>query len=114
MLDMSIYGIALSGLETAQKQLNVAADKIASLSAPANGLEKVYQSEVPAGVAVDDIDPLNQPIDLTTETIAEKQAALLYGANAMVIKTANQMYGTLLNVLDTGNDEYNSDGTAKI
>ncbi len=110
---MSIIGIASNGLQKAESQFNYAANKIVNLSVPQYDPQQVYKNGVPSGVAVDDISPTGRPEDLITETIAEKQASLLYDANAMVLKTANQMYGTLLNVLDTDNNHFNSDGSAK-
>ncbi|MGD0464931.1 MAG: flagellar basal body protein [Tepidisphaeraceae bacterium] len=110
---MEIYGIAASGLQAAQTRMNVAANNIANLGAPGDDPQEGYLSETPAQAAVDDINPTNRPLDLATETLAQKQAALLYGASAIVIKTADQMYGSLLNVLDTDNNHYNSDGSAK-
>jgi flagellar basal body rod protein FlgC len=110
---MSTIGIASHGLQIAESQFNAAANKIVNLSVPHYDPQQVYQNGVPTGVAVDDINPTDRPEDLTTETIAEKQAALMYGANAMVLKTANQTYGSLLNVLDTDNNNFNPDGTAK-
>jgi flagellar hook-associated protein FlgK len=110
---MNMYATALTGLQTAQSQLNAVANNIAHFDLSRFNPQKPFEDGVPTGVAVDDIDRLNLPEDLVTDTIAEKQAALLYGANALVIKTANQMYGTLLNVLDTDNNHFNSDGSAK-
>jgi flagellar basal body rod protein FlgC len=110
---MSIIGIASNGLQQAESRFNFAADKIVNLSVPHYDPTQVYKNGIPTGVDVDDISPNTRPEDLTTETIAEKQAALMYDANAMVIKTSNQMYGTLLNVLDTDNNHFNPDGSAK-
>ncbi len=110
---MEIYAIAASGLQAAQARMNVAANNIASLAAPGDGPQTVNSSANPAVAALDDTDPTNQSQDLPSEMIAQKRAGVLYGANAIVIKAENQMYGTLLNVLDTDNNHYNSDGTAK-
>jgi hypothetical protein len=112
---MGIIGIASNGLQAAEAKFNFAADKIVNLSVPQYDPQAVYKNGVPAGgVPVDYINPEDRPEDLTTATIAEKEAALLYGANALVIKTSNQMYGNLLNMLDTDNNEYNPDGSSKI
>jgi flagellar hook-associated protein FlgK len=101
-------------MQAAQTKLNVAANKIVNLSVPQYDPQKVYEEGVPGGdVPVDFIPPTNKPADLTTELIAEKQSALMYGANAVVVKTANQMYGTILNILDTDNNDTNPDGTLK-
>jgi flagellar basal body rod protein FlgC len=110
---MEIYGIAASGLQAAQTRMNVAANNIAKIAAPGDSPQNANSSEATAGVATDNSDPTNRSLDLATETIAQKQAALLYNANAIVIKAENQMYGTLLNVLDSDNNNYNSDGTPK-
>jgi hypothetical protein len=110
---MSVIGIASHALLDAESKFDYAADKIVNLSVPQLDPLQVYKNGVPQGVDVDDISPNTRPEDLITETIAEKQAALMYDANAMVIKTANQTYGTLLNVLDTDNNHFNPDGSAK-
>jgi flagellar hook-associated protein FlgK len=110
---MNVYATALTGLQTAQSQLNAAANNIAHFDLSRFNPQKPYQDGVPGGVAVDYIPPTELPPDLATETIALKQSTLLYGANAIVIKTANQMYGNLLNVLDTDNNHFNPDGSAK-
>jgi len=111
---MSIIGIASNGLQTAESQFNAVANNIAHFDLSRFNPQKPYQDGVPGGVAVDHLPPTELPVDLATQTIAEKQAALLYGANALVIKTANQTYGTVLNILDTDNGEYNLNGTPKV
>jgi flagellar basal body rod protein FlgC len=110
---MSVIGIASHALLDAESKFNYAANKIVNLSVPQFDPQQVYKNGVPQGVEVDYTSPNGRPQDLVTETIAEKQAALLYDANAMVLKTANQMYGTLLNVLDTDNGHFNADGSAR-
>ena len=70
----SLYSIAGNGLNTASSQLASTAQKIAS----PNGLNNLAQNAV----------------DLSNEKISFK-------ADALLLKTANQMTGTLLDILDT-------------
>jgi flagellar basal body rod protein FlgC len=53
------------------------------------------------GVEVAGVQSTDQPVDPATEMAKLRQAAFLYGANAMVVRAADNMYGSLLNVLDT-------------
>ena len=112
---MSAIGIAASGLGAAQTLLGVAANNIANANTPSYDAQTVELSDSSTGgVSVDGIDQTDQPVDLATETIAEKNAAIMYDANALVVKLADQMYGTLLNVLDTDNNNYNPDGSQSV
>jgi len=70
----SLFSIAGNGLNTASYQLVNTAQKIAG----PNGLNDLTQNAV----------------DLSSEKIS-------FQADALVLKTANQMTGTLLDILDT-------------
>jgi flagellar hook protein FlgE len=111
---MDVFGIAASGLQANQALLNVAANNIANANTPGYLTQTADLADISTGgVSVEGIDQTNQPVDLATETIAQKNAAVMYDANALVIKLADQMYGSLLNVLDTQSNDTNPDGTQK-
>lgn len=109
---MDVYGIAASGLAAAQASLNLSANNIVNAETPNDDAEDVDLTESPTGgVSIDGIDPTGRPVDLATESITQRSALLMYDANAAVIRMADRMYGSLLNVLDTQNSNLNPDGT---
>jgi flagellar basal body rod protein FlgC len=74
----SIYSTAAYGLNTATNQFNITAQKIAN-----------YGTGTP-----DSNDLAENAVDLITEKTDFK-------ANALVLKSADQMLGSLLDILDT-------------
>ena len=113
--DQHALSIAQSGLASAQFQLSVTADNIANSDTPGYKSKSVDLIDEPGGgVAIAGVteDPSPGPtlpdgtqgsnVDLATEAVNLIQSRLLYSANAVVIKTADQMYGSLLNILDNG------------
>ena len=112
VLHMSVYDIAVSGLQAAQAQLNVAANNVANLDTPKYKSSSVDLVDISGGgVAVGGYsqDPSAGPIlpdgqegsnvDLATQLVNLSQAKNLYDANAAVINVANQTTGTLLDIL---------------
>lgn len=116
-----IFGIAASGMQAAQYELSVSANNIANSDTPG------YKSQQPdlvdlsgggVGVAGTSTDATPGPIlpdgsqgsnvDLAREVVNSIQARNLYTANADVFKTADQMYGTLLNILDNSTNGQSS------
>jgi len=77
----NIYYSALSGLNTAGTQLNTAAVNIASAA------------------NADPQDPQAPTTDLPTEVVHLSLAHHLYTANAIVLRTASDLTGTLLDIL---------------
>jgi len=105
---MDVLSIAASGLQAAQARMNVAANNIANLSTPGYKAQRVDLAAAPSGgVDVEGIQSTGQAVDPATAFTNFRQAALIYGANAMVVKMADQMYGSLLDILDT--DDRSSD-----
>jgi flagellar basal body rod protein FlgG len=90
-------------MQAAQTQINVAANNIANQSTPGYKAQEVNLVDAPddGGVEVAGVQSTDQPVDPATEMAKLRQAAFLYGANAMVVRAADNMYGSLLNVLDT-------------
>jgi flagellar basal-body rod protein FlgC len=111
---MDVFGVALSGMQAAQTQLLVGADNIANLNTPGFKSSRVDLAEGPGGgVQVADIQKDNTPgplgpdgeegsnVDVASEMVGLSQARTLYTANAMVVRTADQMTGTLLDIMDS-------------
>jgi len=106
---MGILGIASSGLAAAQAQLNVTANNIANLNTAGYKAQRVDLVANPGGgVDVAGVSSTGKSVDLASEFVNLKQAALTYGANALVVKTSEQMYGSLLDILDNQNQDENS------
>ena len=114
----STMSISLSGMQAASAMLNVTANNIANLNTPGFNPSRADLVELSGGgVGVTGTSFENNPqtasstqtsnVDLPTEMVNLKLSQTLYDANAMVLKTADQMTGTLLNVLDTDHDHDN-------
>jgi flagellar basal-body rod protein FlgC len=102
---------ALSGMNAAQSELNATAHNIANAETP--GFKAVRVDRVSlsgGGVATrGSVDPAAGPVDgdgregsnvdLATESVNLVRAQALYTANAVVVKTADRMLGTLLDVV---------------
>jgi flagellar hook-associated protein FlgK len=102
-----VLSIAASGLQAATAQLNVTANNIANMSTPGYKAQRVDLAADPSGgVDVAEIQSTGKAVDPVDEMVHLRQEVLMYDANGMVIRTADRMYGSLLNVLDT--DDRNS------
>jgi flagellar hook protein FlgE len=102
----SIFGIGASGLQAAMAQMNVTSLDIANANTPGFTAETVDLYDISTGgVDSSEVENTGQTVDMAAELTQQRQAAMLYDANAMVVNVANQMYGTLLNMLDTDNDD---------
>lgn len=109
---MDVSAVPASGLVAAQTILNVTANNIVNAETPNYDAEEVDLTTDPTGaVSIDGIDQTGRPVDLATETITQKNAALMYDANAVIVKVAENMYGSLLNVLDTQDQNSASDNS---
>ena len=111
---MDVFGVALSGMQAAQTQLLVGADNLANLNTPGFKSSRVDLADAPGGgVEVAGIEKDTTPgplgpdgqqgsnVDLASEMVGLSQARTLYAANAMVVRTADQMTGTLLDIMDS-------------
>lgn len=109
---MDALNIAASGLNAAQAQLAVTANNIANMNTPGYSAERVDLAGGPGGgVVVEGVQSTGQPVDFAKELVSLDQTTLYYDANGMVIRASNQLYGSLLNILDTDNRNDNSDQT---
>ena len=110
-----VFAIALSGMQAATTQLDVAANNIANADTPGYKASRADLVELnTGGVGVADIskDPtpgVIQPdgkegsnVDLARENINLTRAQILYSANAAVLKIGSRMTGTLLDMMDDG------------
>ena len=115
---VNAINIAASGLSAVQTQLAVTANNIANLDTPG------YQSQgadlvelAGGGVAVSGISPdgsggganggQRNNVDLAKQAVNLIQEKTLYNANAVVLRTSDQMFGTLLDIFDI-HDQSNS------
>jgi flagellar hook-associated protein FlgK len=110
-----IFSTARSGLNAASAIINTAASNIANLDSSGYKARRVNLSSAPdnGGVQVDSItaDPTAgvpddqgqelSNVDLPTEIVNLKLGAILYNANAAVVRVADQMTGTLLDMFDS-------------
>jgi len=77
-LEMDVFGIALGGLERAQKQVEQTATRLAR---------------------VDTTQPPADTVDLSAEMVSLIEARNTYETNLNVLKTADQMRGEIVNLL---------------
>ena len=110
---MDVFAIALSGMQAAQAQLNDTAQNTANLNTPGYKSQRADLVELSTGgvgVARTTSDPSPGPtlpdgsegsnVDPASQMIDLQQEKLLYDANATVIRTADRMTGTLLDMVD--------------
>jgi len=99
----STMDIALSGMNAATTRLNVAAQNIADDGSDNTTPLRANLTTAPggAGVQVDSYSSLDgHPGDsLPTDLVALKTSQFLYDANAAVVRTSNEMLGTLIDTL---------------
>ena len=110
---MDAFAIAASGMQAAQTQISVAANNIANQNTPGFKAQDVNLADVAndGGVEVAGVQSTGQSVDPETEMAKLRQAAIMYGPNAMVVRAADQTYGSLLNVLDTENRNSQQDNS---
>jgi flagellar hook-associated protein 1 FlgK len=107
---MDALNIAASGLQAAQAQLNVTANNIANMNTPGYTAQRVDLAAAPGGgVDVEGVQSTGNAVDPVNELLNLKQTTLFYDANGMVIRVADRMYGSLLNILDTDDQNGNWD-----
>ena len=109
--------IAASGLDAAATQVDVAASNIANLNTPGYQPQRADLVTLSGGgVGVAGISSGTNGgantsadggsnVDLANEMMQLTRAKLLYSANAVVLRAANQMLGTLLDVVNKPNDD---------
>jgi len=109
----ALFSTALSGMNAAGSIVDTAASNIANMdstgykagrvnlaSSPWGGVDVVSITRDPSPGGVDQDGQELSNVDLPTEVVNLKRGALLYTANAAVIKAGDEMMGTLLDMFD--------------
>ena len=110
----ALFSTALSGLNAAGAILNTTASNVANLDSPAYKAARVNLAESSGGGGVDVVSITRDPslavtddqgqklsnVDLAAEMVNLRKGALLYQANASVIRVGNELTGTLLDLFD--------------
>ena len=115
----TLFSTALSGLNAAGAIVDTAASNIANMdstgykagrvnlaSSPWGGVDVVSITRDPSPGGVDEDGQELSNVDLPTEAVNLKKGALLYKANAAVIKAGDDMMGTLLDMFDHDRDDH--------
>lgn len=93
----ALPSIAQSGLQAAQTRLGVAAHNIANMQTEGFRRETVSSQAAPQGGVVVNISQAAQVVsDVTQDVVDQMSAKQAFMANVQVLKTADQMMGTLL------------------
>jgi flagellar hook-associated protein FlgK len=93
----ALSSIALSGLQAAQTRIGSSAHNIANAITPGFRRQVVAQQAVPDGGVATTIERAPLPGDaLVEDMVALKLAQHLFTANLKVLRTQDQMLGTLL------------------
>lgn len=95
----ALPSIAQSGLQAAQTRLGAAAHNIANVQTGGFKRETVLAQAAPQGGVVVSISQAGQAgSDLTQDVVDQMSAKNAFLANVQVLKTADQMVGSLLDV----------------
>ena len=94
----SLLSIASSGLQAAQLRLNASAHNVANLNTPGFKRETVQQQAVPAsgGVQAHTARAAQAGVALEAEAVQQIAASYAFKANLLVLRTADEMAGGLL------------------
>ncbi|HPU20666.1 MAG TPA: flagellar basal body protein [Alicycliphilus sp.] len=97
----SLLSIASSGLQAAQLRLNASAHNVANLNTPGFKGQTVQQQAVPptGGVQARTAQAARPGVALEAEAVEQITASYAFKANALVLRTADDMAGTLLDTL---------------
>ena len=109
----ALFSTALSGMNAAGAIVNTAASNIANMDSAgykaarvnlaesqSGGVDVVSITHDPSPGPVDDHGQELSNVDPATEMVNLKKGALLYKANAAVIKVGDELTGTLLDMFD--------------
>lgn len=106
---VNILNIASSGLNAASAQMATAARNIANMDTPGYRAKRVNLATGPGGQGVQvarvtedtsEVRSDESNVDLAHEAVSMIRARTLYNANAVVVKLASDITGTLLDTLD--------------
>ena len=108
-----VMTIAASGMKAAQTRLSVSANNIANADTPGFKASRVDTVELSSGgvrtvISRDNSAGPTNPdgsegsnVDMAAEQVAMARSETYYAANATVVKVANRMLGSLLDMFDT-------------
>jgi flagellar basal body rod protein FlgG len=96
---MSAISAAVSGMQAASLQLDVAANNVANLSTPGFQPSAVALSSGAGGVNAQVIPGTTPGTDLLTEMVTLITAPILYDANARVVRLADQTTQNLIDAI---------------
>ena len=101
---MSLNGIAasaISALKTNSAALSVVSNNVANLNTPGFKGQTVQQQAVPptGGVQARTAQAARPGVALEAEAVEQITASYAFKANALVLRTADDMAGTLLDTL---------------
>jgi flagellar hook protein FlgE len=109
----SIFSIGLSGLNAAGAMFGASAHNIANMDTPGFQSTRVRLTPAPdgSGVRINYVRPdpkvaraedeANSDVDIASEFVNVRRAAMLYKANASVVRIGDSLMGTLLDTFDT-------------
>jgi len=108
----SIFSTGLSGLNAAGAMFGASAHDIANADTPGFRSTRVRLTPAPDGSGVrvdyvradaknDEKEQEDSDVDIASEFVNVRRAALLYKANASVIRIGDSLMGTLLDTFDT-------------
>ncbi len=96
---MSISSVALSGMNVARIQLDVASHNVANAQTPGFRRQTVVQeTQQNGGVQAKVAQAAVPGAELATDLVGQMSASYLFKANLRTIETEHQMMGTLLDV----------------
>jgi flagellar hook-associated protein FlgK len=96
----AIGPIALSGLRTAQRGLDVSAQNVANALTPGyRRLELVPAAQPEGGVTATVRQLLGEGADLAADLVAQQAAVYSFRANLKVLQTSDRLLGSLLDAL---------------
>ena len=94
---VNLSSIAQSGLQAAQARLNASASNVANLQTPGYKPVTVQaQAQQQGGVVVNFSRAATDGVAMEEEAVAQIQAKTDFMANLQVLKTADQVMGSLL------------------
>ena len=98
---MDMFGIAASGLHSAEVRLAASANNIANLTTQSYSPLRAVQEEVAIGGSLARIHQATSPgpVNLTHEIVEQSRASLQYTASLLVIATGFELRGQLIDLL---------------
>jgi flagellar hook-associated protein FlgK len=98
----SSLSIGMSGMQAAQRRLDVSAHNIANVATDGFQRQRVLAQTQPTGGVGVQVEPDGSPAapafgqDLIADVVAQRQAQHLFTANLRTVQTADRMLGSLL------------------